>query len=185
MGEADVLWPGACQIYATTSGTAGGSPRYIPVTEAMLAHFRYAGLNSVLWYTVRSGNARVFRGRHLQVGGSTALTPIPESAPFEAYAGELSGIAALNLPGWVEKHLHEPGAEVAQIADWDEKVAAVTERTSGLDITLAASTAACRWHPTRTSWRGSWGAASTSTRSTPPRRASSRRRTRTPPQGCA
>ena len=137
-GEADVLWPGACQIYATTSGTAGGSPRYIPVTEAMLAHFRYAGLNSVLWYAVRAGNSRVFRGRHLQVGGSTALTPIPESAPFEAYAGELSGIAALNLPGWVEKHLHEPGAEVAQIADWDQKVAAVTERTMGLDISLVS-----------------------------------------------
>ena len=104
-GEPDVLWPGRCQIYAVSSGTTAGRTKYIPVTEAMLDHFRQCGLDSLLWYTARVGHPGIFRGRHLFLGGSTTLAPIPESEPFEAYAGDLSGIAALNLPRWVEKPL--------------------------------------------------------------------------------
>lgn len=137
-GAANVLWPGKCQIYAVSSGTSSGRAKHIPVTEAMLDHFKQSGLDSMLWYTARVGHVRVFRGRHLFLSGSTALAPIPESAPFEAYAGALSGIVALNLPGWVERHLFEPGAEIAQIADWQAKVAAITQRTAGIDISLLA-----------------------------------------------
>jgi hypothetical protein len=137
-GAADVLWPGQCQIYAATAGTTTGTPRHIPVTEAMLDHFRRSALDSMLWYTARVGHGGVFRSRHLFLGGSTTLVPIPESEPFEAYAGELSGIEALNLPSWAEKHFYEPGSEIAQIADWQEKIAAITERTSRVDISLLA-----------------------------------------------
>jgi hypothetical protein len=97
-GEADVLWPGTCQIYSVTSGTSTGRSRHIPVTEPMLTHFKQCGLDSLLWYSSRVGHAGVFRGRHLFLGASTALSPIPESEPFEAYSGNLSGIEALNLP---------------------------------------------------------------------------------------
>jgi hypothetical protein len=134
-GEADVLWPGRCHLFSVSSGTTVGRTKYIPVTEAMLAHFRRAGLDSILWYTSRMPRSRIFTGRHLFLGGSTTLAPIPESEPFEAYAGDLSGIAALNLPHWVERHLYEPGTEIAQMADWPGKIAAITERTLSVDIT--------------------------------------------------
>ncbi|MGA2691200.1 MAG: GH3 auxin-responsive promoter family protein [Opitutaceae bacterium] len=134
-GEADVLWPGRCHLFSVSSGTTVGRTKYIPVTEAMLAHFRRAGLDSILWYTSRMPRSRIFTGRHLFLGGSTTLAQIPESEPFEAYAGDLSGIAALNLPHWVEKHLYEPGTEIAQMADWPGKIAAITERTLTVDIT--------------------------------------------------
>jgi hypothetical protein len=137
-GAEDVLWPGRCQIYAKTSGTTTGRPRHIPVTEPMLDHFRRSALDSMLWYTARVGHGGVFRSRHLFVGGTTALTPIAGSEPFEAYEGELSGIEALNLPDWAEKHFYEPGSEIAQISDWQEKIAAITERTSRVDISLLA-----------------------------------------------
>ncbi|HEY1765452.1 MAG TPA: GH3 auxin-responsive promoter family protein [Opitutaceae bacterium] len=137
-GGEDVLWPGICQIYARTSGTSTGSPRHVPVTEPMLDHFRRSALDSMLWYTARVGHGGVFRCRHLFLGGSTALEPIPEAQPFEAYAGCLSGIEALNLPSWAEKHFYEPGPEIAQIADWQQKVAAITERTGRVDISLLA-----------------------------------------------
>ncbi len=137
-GEADVLWPGRCQLYSVSSGTTAGRTKYIPVTEAMLDHFRQCGLDSLLWYTTRVGHPGVFRGRHLFLGGSTTLAPIAESEPFEAYAGDLSGIAALNLPRWVESHYYEPGAEIAQMADWPAKIEAITERTANLDISLLA-----------------------------------------------
>jgi hypothetical protein len=137
-GTEDVLWPGICQIYARTSGTSTGISRHVPVTEPMLDHFRSSALDSMLWYTARVGHGGVFRCRHLFLGGSTALEPIPESQPFEAYAGGLSGIEALNLPSWAEKHYYEPGPEIAQMTDWHEKIAAVTERTARVDISLVA-----------------------------------------------
>jgi hypothetical protein len=104
----------------------------------MLDHFRQAGLDSILYYTARTGRADVFGGRQLFLGGSTTLTPIEESKPYTAYAGDLSGITALNLPGWVDRHLYEPGEEIAQIADWPAKIEAIAERTHTLDIRLLA-----------------------------------------------
>jgi hypothetical protein len=135
-GEADVLWPGCCQIYALSSGTTADAPKYIPMTEPMLRHFKQCGVDSALWYMAYHRSTTVLRGRHLFTGGSTALSLITESGPFEAYAGELSAIAALNMPGWMEAHLYEPGAEIAQMADWSAKVSAMAERTIPLDIRL-------------------------------------------------
>ena len=137
-GEADVLWPGRCAHYAVTSGTTAGRTKYLPITADMLAHFRQAGLDSLLYYTARVGHAGVFRGRHLFLGGATQLSPLPESLPFTAYAGDLSGITALNLPGWVEHHLYEPGVAIAQLADWPTKIAAIATRTAPRDISLLA-----------------------------------------------
>jgi hypothetical protein len=135
-GEPDVLWPGTCQIYALTSGTSTGRPRRVPVTEAMLGHFKRTHLDALLWYTVRAGRASVFRGRHMGLGGTVSLSRIPESEPFEAYAGELGAIVALNLPRWAERNFSEPGADIANIADWQEKLAAIAERAPGLDVSL-------------------------------------------------
>lgn len=137
-GEADVLWLGACAHYAVSSGTTAGRTKFLPITAGMIAHFQKAGLDSLLYYTARVGHSRVFRGRHLFLGGATTLTPIAESKPFTAYAGDLSGITALNLPGWVEKHLYEPGTTIAQMGDWPAKIAAIAARTAPLDISLLA-----------------------------------------------
>lgn len=135
-GEAGVLWPGPCAHYAVSSGTTAGRTKYLPITAAMLTHFRKAGLDSLLYYTARTGSTSVFRGKHLFLGGSTTLAPLEESKPFVAYGGDLSGITALNLPAWAEKHLYEPGATIAQMADWPAKIAAIVERTVSRDITL-------------------------------------------------
>jgi hypothetical protein len=137
-GEPDVLWPGPCQLYAASSGTTDGRTKHIPVTEAMLDHFKRTALASLLWYTARARSSGVFRGRHLFLGGSAALARIPESGPFEAYCGDMSGIAALNLPKWAERHYYEPGTAIAQIADWPAKIDAIVERTSKVDLTLLA-----------------------------------------------
>jgi hypothetical protein len=137
-GEAGVLWPGPCAFYAVSSGTTAGRTKWLPITGDMLAHFRKAGLDSLMYYSARVGHAGVFRGRQLFLGGSTTLTPIPEAQPFVAYGGDLSGITALNLPAWVERHLYEPGADIAQLADWPQKIAAIAARTHRLDITLLA-----------------------------------------------
>jgi hypothetical protein len=137
-GEADVLWPGRCRYYAVSSGTTAGRTKYLPVTDAMLAHFRQAGLDSLLYYTARTGSTSVFGGKQLFLGGSTTLARIEESKPFEAWAGDLSGITAIHMPGWVNHYLYEPGVDVAQIGNWPEKIKAIAERTHNRDLRLVA-----------------------------------------------
>ena len=137
-GEADVLWPGRCAYFAVSSGTTAGPTKYLPVTREMLAHFRQAGLDSLLYYTARVGRTDVLRGRHLFLGGSTVLTRIEAGKADSPCAGDLSGIAALNLPRWAEKHFYEPGAQIAQMSDWPAKIEAIAERTWQRDITLIA-----------------------------------------------
>jgi hypothetical protein len=136
-GEADVLWPGHCNFYAVSAGTTGKS-KHLPVTAAMLEHFNKAGRDSLLYYTARVGHTGVFRGKHLFLGGCTMLSQLEESKELPIYAGDLSGITALNLPGWVEKHIYEPGPEVAHISDWAARIHAITERTWDRDVTLLA-----------------------------------------------
>ena len=138
-GERDVLWPGRCAIYALTAGTSTGKPRHIPMTEQLLAHFRRAGYDALLYYTVRVRHAGAFRGRHLFYGGSTALAPLGEGKGPKPYAGELTGIAALNLPAWAEKHLYEPGAAVTQVADWKAQLSAIAARSGPRDVSLFAA----------------------------------------------
>lgn len=137
-GEADVLWPGRCTLFARTCGTSLGRPKLLPVTEELLAHFRAAGLDALLYYTVRVKHAGAFRGRHLFYGSPTTLVPLPGANGHTAFAAELSGIAALNLPRWAEKHLYEPGAEAAQLSDWEQKTAAIVAHSAPRDVTLIA-----------------------------------------------
>jgi len=142
-GESDVLWPGTCQIYAVTSGASTGVPRHIPVTEAMLAHFKSTHLDSLFWYTNRVSRTSVFKGRHMSLGGSIALARIVESEPFEAYTGDMDAITALNVPGWAERAFSEPGAEISKIADWQQKIPAIAARAPKVNVTLVAGMPRC------------------------------------------
>jgi hypothetical protein len=135
-GEADVLTPGRCPLFVVSSGTSG-EPKHLPLTDAALAHFRRAWMETLLIYTVRVKHARVFRGRHLYVGGSTALVPV-DGAPPPLHATELPGVVELSLPRWMEKDLYEPGAAIARLADWQPKLEAIVQRTRQTDISLLA-----------------------------------------------
>jgi hypothetical protein len=146
-GESNVLWPGQCCFFAASSSTgrnatpsAGGplAAEHIPVTAEMRAHFHQAAMESLFYYTARVRHSRVFRGRQLFLGGSTTLHPAPGASEAAARVGTLAGIAEFNLPAYIVKHFYEPGAAVAQIADWKSKVDALIARTKHLDITLVA-----------------------------------------------
>ena len=137
-GEAGVLWPGHCPFFATTSGTTLGEPRHVPVTEGMLRHFRRTGRDSLLSYTARGGHAGIFRGRHLVLSGSTALTSLPGAKGRPVYVGDIVGINALNLPRWAERHYAEPPAAVAAMSDWGAKIDAMARQCRNRDIALLA-----------------------------------------------
>jgi hypothetical protein len=136
-GEADVLWPGRCDSFAVSSGTTAGRTKYIPVTNAMLKHFRGAGLDSLLFYAARSGHSDAFAGRHLFLGGSTSLEQVKRGPGMPAaYCGDLSGIAAQHLPLWMERALYEPGRRIAGMSHWPAKIEAIAEKTLHSDIRM-------------------------------------------------
>jgi GH3 auxin-responsive promoter len=137
LGEPHVLCPGRCEYFAVSSGTTAGPSKWLPINQAMLDHFRDSGLDALFFYAQRASDGSVFKGRHLFLGGSSALTPVPGVQP-PLWSGDLSGITALNMPGWTERLLYEPGIEIAQMADWPAKLEAIVRRTLSADITLVA-----------------------------------------------
>ncbi len=137
-GARNELWPGPCRYLALSSGTTAGPSKYLPVNAPMLEHFRQAGLQSLLLFTARTGRAGIFDGRHLFLGGATALQKLTPDGGNDVFAGDLSGITAMHLPRWAKTLLYEPGTEIAQIEDWPKKVEAIVERTWTRDIRLVA-----------------------------------------------
>jgi hypothetical protein len=141
-GETNVLWPGPCTFFVTSAGTSLGAPKILPITTPMLRHFSAGYRHAMLYYTARTGHAGVFCGRHLFLTGPTAMQPLPASATgHQAFAGEWPAVVALSLPPWAERHLFEPGADIAALTDWQAKLDATIARTAGRDISLLAGIA--------------------------------------------
>lgn len=136
-GETDVLWPGACVFFAATAGTTTRRSRLVPVTAEMLAHFREATRDALLYYTARVGHAGVFSGRHLYLAGSTALVSLPRDGSG-AFASDLGGIITLSLSPTADRHLLEPGTAISQLAEGRAKFEAIASRVTRADISLIA-----------------------------------------------
>src|SRR6185437_2845473 len=69
----DCSWPGRIPYFAASSGTSSGNTRFIPVSRDMLRSNRRAGLDVVAHHLAARPQSRVGAGRHLLLGGSTAL----------------------------------------------------------------------------------------------------------------
>jgi hypothetical protein len=135
-GAVDVLWPGRCRFFVYTAGTVDGTPKPLPATPAMLAHFRDALGDALLLHAAQTGQPELFLGRHLHVGASTAL-----NESNGAYAGYLDAMVPLALSDWAEKNLYAPPPAIARMTG-DEKMQAVAEQCAGLDVRLVAGTPA-------------------------------------------
>ncbi len=136
-GEENVLWPGRCRLFVDTAGTTGEKPKRLPVTGEMLAQFRDGLRQAMFLYAAHAGHGSVFTGRHLQVGGSTALAELGDG-----YVGNFDGLTALSLSPWVETHLHSPPSALAQLPEGPEKSATIAQWARGHDITLLSGSPA-------------------------------------------
>ncbi len=134
-GEADVLWPGRCRLFAYTAGTVDGSQQTLPVTPDLLLHFRRALADTILLHAARIDSVELFHGRHLHCGGSTALT-----RANGIFAGLLDALPLLALTPWVEKNLYAPPRELARLPEGAEKTAAIAQAYAGRNVRLAAGT---------------------------------------------
>ncbi|HWA27725.1 MAG TPA: GH3 auxin-responsive promoter family protein [Lacunisphaera sp.] len=136
-GEANVLVPGVCRLFVESAGSFGPQPKLLPVPDAMLAHFQHGLQEAVFHYAHRCGHKRLFLGRHLHVGASTALVGSPP-----ANRTSFDGILARCLSPWVAANLHSPSPALAGMPEGAEKIDALASAAPHHEITLVGGTPA-------------------------------------------
>lgn len=136
-GEPNVLWPGHCHWYVESAGTTG-KPKWLPVTEAALAHFENAEADALLYYTVRVGQSTVFRGRHLSLAPLLKLIPVAKpELPGSGLDVEATS-AVPKSPAWGAPQLAEPAENIPETPEWSARIESIITRTLGMDISLIA-----------------------------------------------
>jgi hypothetical protein len=131
----EITWPRTIPYFAVTSGTTTGKTKYIPVSRDMLASNRRAALDLLTFHVLNRPRSRIFAGKNFMLGGSTALTP---EAPG-IHSGDLSGIAANEVPWWARPRFFPP-PDLALIADWETKIAALAKASLATDIRAIGGT---------------------------------------------
>jgi hypothetical protein len=134
-GSSDVLWPGKCNAFVTSAGTTGGEPRVLPLTDALVEHFRRAWLDSLYLLAARHRRARVFAGPHLFLGtsGGVAQTSAQGNA---AATGELSSMLTRKLRSGSTRRFCEPADEISTLTVWPEKLQKLADRARVIDPRL-------------------------------------------------
>lgn len=110
-------WPDLMPYFAVSSGTSSGKVKYIPCSMDMVRSNKRAALDIFVHHLRNRPSSRVFDGKSFVLGGSTDLK---EQAPG-IYSGDISGIAAKNVPWWIRRWYFPP-ASLTFIADWEEKI---------------------------------------------------------------
>ncbi|WP_207534338.1 GH3 family domain-containing protein [Desertivirga arenae] len=126
-GHQNVTWPGGQKYFALSSGTTSHS-KYIPVTDEMVESIRKAAVQQVLSLKNFDLPADFFGKQILMLGSSIDLIEKDDHSE-----GEISGISASNIPVWFRGY-YKPGAEIAALRDWDEKVKRIAEEAPKWDI---------------------------------------------------
>jgi len=131
----DATWPATIPCFANSSGTSGGTTKRIPVSRAMLRANRRAALDVLVFHLANRPQSRVLAGRNFLLGGSTAL----ESLAPGITAGDLSGIAAADVPFWARGRMFPP-RDLALVADWERKIAALAPLSLTQHVTSISGT---------------------------------------------
>jgi len=131
----DRTWPGVIPFFALSSGTSAGASKYIPCSEAMNRANSRAALDLLVHHAGNRRATHVLAGKIFMLGGSTELTRLADGI----YAGDLSGIAASRASSWMRPFTFPP-PELALIADWEKKVAAVSAAILQQNIRAIAGT---------------------------------------------
>ncbi len=131
----DCTWPGTIPFFALSSGTTSGTTKYIPCSAEMNAANAWAAIDILVHHIANRPQGRVLGGKSFMLGGSTDLT---ELAPG-IRAGDLSGIAAHQIPRWAQFYSFPP-RELALIADWEDKVEKLARACQQQDIRAISGT---------------------------------------------
>lgn len=133
-GEQELLWPTEIKWFAKSSGTTSGRSKFIPVTKEALEECHYKGGKDLLaLYYANHPNRKLYKGKHLIVGGSAELNKLSDNS----YLGDLSAIIVKNLPWWAEIR-RTPAKEIALMSEWEEKIERMANSTIDEDVYILA-----------------------------------------------
>lgn len=125
--EKNILWPGIPLYLAKTSGTTSGT-KYIPITKSSMPNHVNSARDALMLYAHHSKNYSFFNGRTMFLSGSPLLE---ETAGIKT--GRLSGIVNHHIPSML-KTGQLPSWETNCIEDWETKLDAILDETSGEDL---------------------------------------------------
>lgn len=129
-GEQNLFWPTNIRWFAKSSGTTNAKSKFIPVSDEALenCHLK-AGKDMLCLYINNNEETKMFKGKGLKLGGSTAIYE-----DNNTYFGDLSAIITENLPFWAD-YSSAPSQEVALMGEWETKMEAIIDETIKEDIT--------------------------------------------------
>ncbi|MFD0993404.1 GH3 auxin-responsive promoter family protein [Tenacibaculum geojense] len=132
-GEQNLFWPTKIKWFAKSSGTTNAKSKYIPVSDEALegCHFK-AGKDMLCLYINNNEDAKLFTGKGLRLGGSSAVYE-----DNDTYFGDLSAIIIENMPFWAD-YSSAPKQEVALMGEWETKMEAIIDETIHENITSLA-----------------------------------------------
>lgn len=129
----NILWNNKIKWYAKSSGTTNAKSKFIPVSEDAIkqCHFK-GGKDMLTLFYNNNEDAKLFTGKNLRLGGSSAVYENNES-----YFGDLSAIIIENMPLWADMS-SAPKQEVALMGEWETKMDAIIKETVNENITSLA-----------------------------------------------
>ncbi|MBE7659057.1 GH3 auxin-responsive promoter family protein [Tenacibaculum finnmarkense] len=129
-GEQNLFWPTPIRWFAKSSGTTNAKSKFIPVSNQAIedCHLK-AGKDMLCLYVSNNENSKMFKGKGLKLGGSTAIYENNNSS-----FGDLSAILTKNLPFWAD-FSSAPSHEVSLMAEWETKMEAIIDETIDENIT--------------------------------------------------
>lgn len=125
-----ITWPDKIPYYGLSSGTTSGATKYIPVSKQMLASNRKAGFTTIALFKAQYPNATIFNGRVFFLAGNTDMKRNDDGS----FYGDLSAVAAREVVQAIRPFTFPP-MDLAGIADWNQKVAALAKAAVGQPIT--------------------------------------------------
>jgi len=131
----NLTWPGIIPFFANSSGTSTGVTKHIPVSTAMVNANRRAAIDLLVHHIANRPNSQVLGGKNFLLGGSPALTAVGP----DVREGDLSGIAAAQVPWWAKGFYFPSGAD-AKITDWEEKSRVLAQHSLAEDIRSLSGT---------------------------------------------
>ncbi|WP_428741232.1 GH3 auxin-responsive promoter family protein [Tenacibaculum sp.] len=129
-GEQNLFWPTPIRWFAKSSGTTNAKSKFIPVSdEAIEGCHMKAGKDMLCLYINNNEDAKLFTGKGLRLGGSSAVYEDNNS-----YFGDLSAIIIENMPFWAD-FSSAPRQETALMSEWETKMEAIINETIHENIT--------------------------------------------------
>ncbi|MFZ2150481.1 MAG: GH3 auxin-responsive promoter family protein [Candidatus Absconditicoccaceae bacterium] len=130
-GETDITYPGKIEWFATSSGTTGGTAKYIPMSKDFIknSHIK-GGVEAVTFYLKNNPRSRLFQGKSIVIGGSFTKNPYTG----EDNVGFLSAIIQKESP-FIGQHFREPDNKISFMENREEKSPKIIESTVNKNIT--------------------------------------------------